>query len=184
MTDRELPTLPTPYCYEFREPRERYTAEQMRAYASQAVAAERERWRAALAYVMEEAEGWHDDCRGYPIEDPRMDAARALLSTGQGEAPPPPPPEPVAKIVRNTAGQISLQTPEGGPFFINQFVGKSLYVEPPVAAEREPFAWATLCDDALHSLSHTKLAAETRAEYLREANRGRGFHVEVAPLYR
>ena len=43
MTDRELPPLPTPYCYEFREPRERYTAEQMRAYASQAVAAERER---------------------------------------------------------------------------------------------------------------------------------------------
>ena len=44
-----------------------------------AVAAERERWRAALAYAVEEAEGWHDDCRGRPIKDPRMDAARALL---------------------------------------------------------------------------------------------------------
>jgi hypothetical protein len=102
------------------------------------LAAERERWRAALAYAVEEAERWYEDGWGLPMDDPRMAAARALLSTGQGEAPPPP----------------------------------------------EPFAWATLCDDALHTLSHTKLAAETRAEYLREANRGRGFHVEVVPLYR
>jgi hypothetical protein len=48
----------------------------------------------------------------------------------------------------------------------------------------EPFAWATLCDDALHSLSHTELSAKLRAENLREANRGRGFLVEVVPLYR
>ena len=52
------------------------------------------------------------------------------------------------------------------------------------AAGREPFAWATLCDDALHSLSHTERSAEIRAEMLREENRGRGFHVEVVPLYR
>ena len=89
MIAAELPLLPEPYCREYREPRERYTAEQMRAYASQAV-----------------------------------------------------------------------------------------------AAEREPFAWATLCDAALHSLSHTERSAEIRAEMLREENRGRGFHVEVVPLYR
>lgn len=52
-----------------------YTEDQLRA----AVAAERERWRAALEYAISEADGWHDDCHGGAIESEQMDAARALL---------------------------------------------------------------------------------------------------------
>lgn len=43
------------------------------------VAAERERWRHALEYAIKEADGWHDECHGGPIESKDMDAARALL---------------------------------------------------------------------------------------------------------
>jgi hypothetical protein len=36
-------------------------------------------WRGALAYVISEADGWHDDCRGGPVDTPEMTAARELL---------------------------------------------------------------------------------------------------------
>jgi len=48
--------------------------------------------------------------------------------------------------------------------------------------EQEPVAWATVCDDAISSLSLTKTAAELKAENLREKNRGRNFVIEVRPL--
>ena len=45
-----------------------------------AVAAERERWRAALSHTVAEADGWHDESHGGPImSDPKMEDARALL---------------------------------------------------------------------------------------------------------
>mgnify|MGYP006370316007 CR=1 FL=1 len=45
------------------------------------VAEEIERWRTALAYAITQADGWHDECRGGPIDDDSlMDAARALLA--------------------------------------------------------------------------------------------------------
>ncbi len=56
-----------------------FTADQMRAYAAQEVAAERERWRNALSYAVKEADGWFDESHGGMIETPEMDAARALL---------------------------------------------------------------------------------------------------------
>ena len=48
--------------------------------------------------------------------------------------------------------------------------------------EQEPVAWATVCDDAISSLSLTKTAAELLAENFREKNRGRNFVIEVRPL--
>jgi|GEM_PF-3044214 len=33
----------------------------------------------ALAYAIDEADGWHDDCCGGKINTPEMDAARKLL---------------------------------------------------------------------------------------------------------
>jgi hypothetical protein len=60
------------------------------------------------------------------------------------------------------------------------------------AAERErrqpapsakPVAWRTVVDDATHSVSVTKTAAEMRASLFREENRGRDFLVRVVPLY-
>lgn len=51
--------------------------------AEDGFAAERERWKAALAYAIQEADGWHDEARGGPIGgDERMEAARALLKGG------------------------------------------------------------------------------------------------------
>lgn len=51
-----------------------------RAYAMEAVLAERARLLPLLAHTVEEADGWHDDARGGPIRgDPLMDAARAEL---------------------------------------------------------------------------------------------------------
>jgi len=38
--------------------------------------------RKALKFAIEEADGWHDDHWGGPIEDPKMDEARALLDQG------------------------------------------------------------------------------------------------------
>lgn len=36
----------------------------------------------ALAYAINEADGWHDECHGGRIETPEMDAAR-MLAAGQ-----------------------------------------------------------------------------------------------------
>ena len=47
----------------------------------------------------------------------------------------------------------------------------------------EPVAWATLVDDAVHDVNLTKIAADLRAQNLREQNRGRDFVMSVAPLY-
>ena len=38
-----------------------------------------ERFQSALAYAVSEADAWHDECRGTPIESERMDEVRALL---------------------------------------------------------------------------------------------------------
>jgi hypothetical protein len=57
-----------------------YTADQMREYARAAVLAERERLLPLLAYAIREADGWHDECRGGPIEDdPVMNLCRAAI---------------------------------------------------------------------------------------------------------
>lgn len=99
----------------------------------------------------------------------------------------PPLPEPVRRLVEQLAEYV-----EGVPD--DRLNVEHLDREQLVAAARAllrmgplapaPFAWATLCDDTLHSLSHTELSAKLRAENLREANRGRGFLVGVVPLYR
>ena len=44
------------------------------------VAAERERWRSALAYAVEEADGWCDEARGAPVPGERMAEVRRMLS--------------------------------------------------------------------------------------------------------
>lgn len=40
---------------------------------------ELEIFRSALAYAVKEADGWHDDSHGGPIEDEEMERVRALL---------------------------------------------------------------------------------------------------------
>ncbi len=42
---------------------------------------QRERLRSLLAYAVQEAEDWHDECRGRPLQDERLSEARALLRT-------------------------------------------------------------------------------------------------------
>jgi hypothetical protein len=54
---------------------------------------------------------------------------------------------------------------------------------PQPAPSAEPVAWRTVVDDATHSVSVTKTAAEMRASLFREENRGRDFLVRVVPLY-
>jgi hypothetical protein len=49
MTTYTKPALPEPYCYEFRDPKERYTAEQTQAHADACVAEATEALRAELA---------------------------------------------------------------------------------------------------------------------------------------
>jgi hypothetical protein len=44
----------------------------------------------------------------------------------------------VAKIVRNTAGQISIQTPEGNSFDMSKHIGAVFYTTPPAAPVQEP----------------------------------------------
>jgi hypothetical protein len=51
------------------------------------------------------------------------------------------------------------------------------------APSAKPVAWRTVVDDATHSVSVTKTAAEMRASLFREENRGRDFLVRVVPLY-
>lgn len=56
----------------------------MRQYVAAAVLAERERLMPLLAHAVKEADGWHDDSRGGPIEgDAIMDAARAAIHEGE-----------------------------------------------------------------------------------------------------
>lgn len=50
------------------------------------------------------------------------------------------------------------------------------------AAASETVAWATVCDDAIHSLSLAEEGANIRAEMLRDEVRGRDFKVCVKPL--
>jgi hypothetical protein len=54
---------------------------------------------------------------------------------------------------------------------------------PQPAPSAEAVAWRTVVDDATHSVSVTKTAAEMRASLFREENRGRDFLVRVVPLY-
>jgi len=58
--------------------------------------------------------------------------------------------------------------------------GPHYYTAQPSA---EPVAWATLVDDAVHDVNLTKIAADLRAQNLREQKRGRDFVMSVAPLY-
>ena len=47
--------------------------------------------------------------------------------------------EPVVRVIRNSAGQISLQTMDGGPFNMSMFVGCTLYTHPqPVSGAADP----------------------------------------------
>jgi truncated hemoglobin YjbI len=41
---------------------------------------ERERWRAALAYAVAEADGWSDDASGVPVPGKRMAEVRRMLA--------------------------------------------------------------------------------------------------------
>lgn len=65
--------------------------------------------------------------------------AEALLAKPYLHAAPAPAPgEPVAVVRRNSAGQISMQTPEGAPFDMSRHVGTSLYAGPAPAVAHEP----------------------------------------------
>jgi hypothetical protein len=48
--------------------------------------------------------------------------------------------EPVAKVVCNSAGQISMQTLDGNSFDISKYVGSMFYTTPPKQG-KEPVAW-------------------------------------------
>lgn len=83
--------------------------------------------------------------------------------------------EPVALVVRNDSGQIYLQAPDGGPFFMNSCVGQSLYTTPRnnfsllacidlLTAERD--SARALCLSmamAVQDLAEITAAAETQA---------------------
>jgi hypothetical protein len=69
---------------------------------------------------------------GMKVEPARNNPYRTTTPRPQ----PAPVQEPVAKIVRNTAGQISIQTPEGNSFDMSKHIGAVFYTTPP-AAQRE-----------------------------------------------
>lgn len=54
----------------------------LQACVERKVAAERERCRAALAYAVEEADGWCDDSTGRPVPGERMAEVRRMLAGG------------------------------------------------------------------------------------------------------
>ena len=87
----------------------------------------------------------------------------------------------VEKLAQPNAEPVDLIPPD--QLFVCGQMGAHLTrvrLEQPSA---EPVAWATLVDDAVHDVNLTKIAADLRAQNLREQNRGRDFVMSVAPLY-
>jgi hypothetical protein len=54
--------------------------QELQACVERKVAAERERWRAALAYAVEEADGWCEEARCRPVPGERMAEVRRMLA--------------------------------------------------------------------------------------------------------
>lgn len=94
-------------------------------------------WRALYLRMKNVAAGYSNYCdetgstRRLEREFEAIDnEARAALASRPVVA------QPVARIVRNAAHQISMQAPDGGPFDMSQHVGALLYADPAPAVDR------------------------------------------------